>query len=164
MNVEILGLWSQDIFHNNLKRKHFIHFQKGMKENICNGHLLSPAGSHGSIAGSRAIRQWEKREWEVLDSNLGSQWRESRWGSALPGNWSGGTDQGIVGLLFPSPLISLLLDSASLIWGHNCPLSCSPFPSPSIFHYHFSEFLPYLLHMYGDTLERAQALKCMCSF
>lgn len=40
-----------------------------MKGNKCNGRLLSPTGSHGSIAGSRAIRQWEKSitEWEVLD-------------------------------------------------------------------------------------------------
>lgn len=62
-------LESGHIFHANLNRQHLIHFQKGMKGNKCNGRLLSPAGSHGSIAGSRAIRQWEKRdtEWEVLE-------------------------------------------------------------------------------------------------
>ena len=62
-------LESGHVFHANLNRKHLIHFQKGMKGNKCNERLLSPTGSHGSIAGSRAIRQWEKRdtEWEVLD-------------------------------------------------------------------------------------------------
>lgn len=62
-------LESGHVFHANLNRKHLIHFQKGMKGNKCNERLQSPPGSHGSIAGSRAIRQWEKRgpEWEVLD-------------------------------------------------------------------------------------------------
>lgn len=48
-----------------------------MKENKCNGCLLSPAGSHGSIAGSRAIRCWgwggqenERQRMEGVDAGF----------------------------------------------------------------------------------------------
>lgn len=62
-----------------------------MKENKCNGCLLSPAGSHGSIAGSRAIRQWEKKRHRM--GGAGSlTWNHIREKAEAEAEWCLGTE------------------------------------------------------------------------
>lgn len=62
-----------------------------MKGNKCNGCLLSPAGSHGSIAGSRAIRQWEKKRHRM--GGAGSlTWNHIREKAGAEAVWCLGTE------------------------------------------------------------------------
>lgn len=114
-----------------------------MKENKCNGCLLSPAGSHGSIAGSRAIRQWEDKKRETENgrcwfSYIDSHQRVSRsWGNVIAGFWSRGTrSQCILELSMPHFL------HAALKIRHT-PILCH-IPAAFVFNFFFHGFPDFL--------------------
>lgn len=137
-----------------------------MKGNKCNGRLLSPTGSHGSIAGSRAIRQWEKRmtEWEVLDLLHGiTSERKQELRQCDVWEWkqrdrSGESWAGFSGTSQPLHFSSPWAYFDDLGTHLTSVLQSLPF-FLNLFHYLYSEFLPYLLHTYGDTVESAYVHK-----
>lgn len=136
-----------------------------MKENKCNGYLLSPAGSHGSIAGSRATRQWEDKQRETENgrcwlSYIESHPRVSRsWGNGKSGFWSRGTGQkgwaafhrAFWSSLFSSP-------NAVLKIRHTPILSHIPAVFVSNFFFHgFPDFLPSFMSMHTFMTSNTQA-------
>lgn len=157
-------LESGHVFHANLNRKHLIHFQKGMKGSKCNERLLSPTGSHGSIAGSRAIRQWEKRdtEWEVLDllhgitSERKPELRQCDVWELKPRHRSGECWANF-GSMFQPPYFSSPHPKFDDL-GTNLPLSISLYSFSSIYFIHYLVLFPSILTSYIGR----HSWKCQC--